>query len=92
MRCISRSQTVRNTPTGATSWLAMATVVHSPAAAVGVMMVGSLGTACSDVVVDSIVVERSRGEPQVGDCHSALTIREPTVVAASVLLHQSLSS
>ena len=27
-------------------------------------VVGSLGTACSDVVVDSIVVERSRGQPQ----------------------------
>ena len=42
----------------------MATIVDSPASAVAWMMVGSLGTACSDVVVDSIVVERSRGEPQ----------------------------
>lgn len=30
------------------------------------MVLASLGTACSDVVVDSIVVERARGEPQVG--------------------------
>lgn len=59
-----RSYLILTGALGATSWLAMATVVHSPAAAVGVMMVGSLGTACSDVVVDSIVVERSRGEPQ----------------------------
>ena len=51
---------------GAVSWVAMATIVDSPAAAVAMMMLGSLGTACSDVVVDSIVVERSRGEPQVG--------------------------
>lgn len=43
----------------------MATIVDSPTSAVAWMMVGSLGTACSDVVVDSIVVERSRGEPQV---------------------------
>ncbi len=32
--------------------------------AVAMVVLGSLGTACSDVVVDSIVVERSRGEPQ----------------------------
>lgn len=43
----------------------MATVVHSPTAAVVAVIVGSLSTACSDVVVDSIVVERSRGAPQV---------------------------
>ena len=42
----------------------MATIVDSPTSAVAWMMVGSLGTACSDVVVDSIVVERSRGELQ----------------------------
>ena len=43
----------------------MATVVRSPAGALMATVVGSLGTACSDVVVDSIVVERSRGAPQV---------------------------
>lgn len=46
----------------------MAMFVHSPAAAVAMMALGAIGTACSDVVVDSIVVERSRGEPQVGFC------------------------
>ncbi|KAK9813029.1 hypothetical protein WJX72_007813 [[Myrmecia] bisecta] len=49
---------------GTLSWLAMATVVNSPSAAVAAVIAGSLGTACSDVVVDSIVVERSRGHPQ----------------------------
>lgn len=29
------------------------------------MLLGSLSTACSDVVVDSLVVERARGEPAV---------------------------
>jgi hypothetical protein len=29
------------------------------------MLLGSLSTACSDVVVDSLVVERARGEPLV---------------------------
>jgi hypothetical protein len=52
----------------------MATIVDSPTSAVAWMMVGSLGTACSDVVVDSIVVERSRGEPQVDACLSRSAI------------------
>lgn len=50
---------------GSASWLALATLVHSPTAAVGAMLLGSLSTACSDVVVDSLVVERARGEPAV---------------------------
>jgi hypothetical protein len=50
------------------SRLAMATVVDSPTSAVARMMVGSLGTGCSNVVVDSIVVNHSRGEPQAGSC------------------------
>lgn len=47
---------------GCASWVGMATpgVVNSPASAVGMMIVGSLGTACSDVVIDSIVVAKSR--------------------------------
>lgn len=50
---------------GSLSWLAMATIVRSPAGALLATVVASLGTACSDVVVDSIVVERSRDAPQV---------------------------
>jgi BT1 family len=50
---------------GAVAWAAMATTVRSANAAVAMMILSSLSTACSDVVVDSIVVERSRGEPQV---------------------------
>ena len=46
----------------------MAAGVHSANAAVALMVLGSLSTACSDVVVDSIVVERSRGEAQVPSC------------------------
>eukprot|EP00879_Flechtneria_rotunda_P012967 GHRR01013540.1.p1 GENE.GHRR01013540.1~~GHRR01013540.1.p1 ORF type:complete len:473 (+),score=146.19 GHRR01013540.1:400-1818(+) len=48
---------------GAVSWLSLATMVRSPAGAVAAMLVGSAATACSDVVVDSLVVERARGEP-----------------------------
>jgi hypothetical protein len=47
----------------ASSWAALGTVVDSTAGAVAAMVAGSLGTAFSDVVVDSIVVERARGEP-----------------------------
>ncbi len=47
----------------------MATVVDSPTTATAAVILGSLGTACSDVVVDSIVVERSRGQGQVSNSH-----------------------
>jgi hypothetical protein len=50
---------------GSVSWLSLATLVHRPTAAVAAMLLGSLSTACSDVVVDSLVVERARGEPAV---------------------------
>eukprot|EP00798_Chlamydomonas_sp_ICE-L_P004598 gene4599-14789_t len=46
------------------AWLLLATVVNTSSMAVLTMVVASLGTAFSDVVVDSIVVERARGEPQ----------------------------
>jgi hypothetical protein len=52
-------------PAGAASWVALATVVNSPAGAVAAMLLGSLSTAASDVVVDSIVVERARGGAEV---------------------------
>jgi BT1 family len=50
---------------GAASWSALAWWVESPSSAVVMMTLGSLGTAFSDVVVDSIVVEKARGESQV---------------------------
>lgn len=40
--------------------------VHEASGAVACMILASLSTAFSDVVVDSIVVERARGHPQVG--------------------------
>ena len=54
---------------GAGSWAVLATFVDSPSGAVVAMVTASLGTAFSDVVVDSIVVERARGEPQVRSVH-----------------------
>jgi hypothetical protein len=36
------------------------------------MLLGSFSTACSDVVVDSLVVERARGEPAVSNSRPLL--------------------
>jgi len=49
---------------GTVAWLTLATGVSSKASAVAMMVLASLSTAASDVVVDSIVVERARGEAQ----------------------------
>jgi len=49
---------------GAASWLGLALAVRSPAGAGLALLLGALSTAASDVVVDSVVVERARGEPQ----------------------------
>jgi hypothetical protein len=48
---------------GSSSWAALATVVHTPFQAVLASTIASLGVAISDVVVDSIVVERARDDP-----------------------------
>ena len=47
---------------GCLSWLAFATVVNSPLAAAVALLVTSLSVAISDVIVDSLVVERARQE------------------------------
>lgn len=47
---------------GTAAWLTLATVVHTPWAATGAMLLSSLSVAVSDVIVDSLVVERSRQE------------------------------
>ncbi|KAF8713525.1 hypothetical protein HU200_028208 [Digitaria exilis] len=49
---------------GAFSWTLMATVVSSKYSAASSILLGSLSVAFSDVVVDSMVVERARGESQ----------------------------
>jgi folate/biopterin transporter len=47
---------------GALSWVALATIVDTPLKAAVAIALGSLSIAVSDVIVDSIVVERARGE------------------------------
>ncbi|MEL6164976.1 MAG: MFS transporter, partial [Cyanobacteria bacterium J06628_3] len=49
---------------GALAWVGMATVVNSSWAAVTAILLSSLSVAVSDVIVDSLVVERARAESQ----------------------------
>ncbi len=49
---------------GTIAWVAMATVVHSSWAATIAIALSSLSVAVSDVIVDSLVVERARAESQ----------------------------
>jgi folate/biopterin transporter len=47
---------------GCAAWAAMATVVHSSWLAATMIIISSLSVAIADVIVDSVVVERSRTE------------------------------
>ena len=47
---------------GTLAWVSLATLVHSAWAATLCIVVSSLSVAISDVIVDSVVVERARGE------------------------------
>ncbi|MBH8560728.1 folate/biopterin family MFS transporter [Nostoc sp. CENA67] len=49
---------------GAISWVSMATIVHTSWAATVTIAITSLSVAISDVIVDSLVVERARVESQ----------------------------
>ncbi|HEY9880364.1 MAG TPA: folate/biopterin family MFS transporter [Leptolyngbyaceae cyanobacterium] len=49
---------------GAAAWVAMATVVQTGWAAIAAITLSSLSVAVSDVIVDSLVVERARRESQ----------------------------
>ncbi|MEH2402041.1 folate/biopterin family MFS transporter [Nostoc sp.] len=49
---------------GTASWVSLATIVHTTWAATLAIALSSLSVAMSDVIVDSLVVERARGESQ----------------------------
>ncbi|MEJ6482172.1 folate/biopterin family MFS transporter [Nostoc punctiforme UO1] len=49
---------------GTASWMSLATIVHTSWAATLAIAISSLSVAMSDVIVDSLVVERARGESQ----------------------------
>ncbi|KAL2922619.1 Folate-biopterin transporter 1 chloroplastic [Bienertia sinuspersici] len=59
-----RSYLVLSGLLGAFSWTLMATIVDSKYSAAFCILLGSLSVAFSDVVVDSMIVERARGESQ----------------------------
>lgn len=50
--------------TGTAAWLVLATLVHTAWLAVAMILLSSLSVAVSDVIVDSLVVERARQESQ----------------------------
>lgn len=52
------------------SWLSFALYVHSPFFATMAIVGSAVGTACSDVVVDSVVVERSKDQATSGSLQS----------------------
>lgn len=58
---------------GTIAWIALATVVHTAWAATTAIALGSLSVAFSDVIVDSLVVERARRE-SVSDAGSLQAI------------------
>jgi len=58
---------------GTGAWVAMATVVHTAWTATLAIALGSLSVALSDVIVDSLVVERARSE-EVADAGSLQTL------------------
>ncbi|MEO6863515.1 MAG: folate/biopterin family MFS transporter [Microcoleus sp.] len=47
---------------GTSAWVALATIVHTPLGATGAIALSSLSLAVSDVIADSLVVERARKE------------------------------
>jgi len=49
---------------GTISWVSLATIVHTALGATLAIALGSLSVAISDVIVDSLVVERARAESQ----------------------------
>ncbi len=57
-----RSYLVLSGILGSLSWLALSSIVHSTWAATICIVTSSLSVAVSDVIVDSVVVERARGE------------------------------
>jgi folate/biopterin transporter len=50
---------------GVSAWLCLATIVHTAAAATVAIVITSLSVAVSDVIVDSLIVERARDESLV---------------------------
>ncbi|MBE9068481.1 folate/biopterin family MFS transporter, partial [Leptolyngbya cf. ectocarpi LEGE 11479] len=50
--------------TGTAAWLVLATLAHTAWLAIAMLLLSSLSVAVSDVIVDSLVVERARQESQ----------------------------
>ena len=73
---------------GFLSWLALGTIVDSPGAALFANLIGSASIAVSDVVVDSIVVEKSREQQELamsGGHSTTSNINNPGMVGGNEL-------
>lgn len=83
---------------GALSWVVLATVVHDAWSATAAIALGSFSIAISDVIADSLVVERVRGEStaEVGSlqslCWGATALGGMLTAYLSGLLLEHLSS
>lgn len=97
-----RSYLVLSGISGSLSWMAMSLIVHDGASALAATLVGSATVAVADVVVDSIVVERTReaneedsGVNTAGDlqslCWGAASVGGVLAAAFSGSLLQSTS-
>jgi folate/biopterin transporter len=69
---------------GAAAWLALATVVQTGWAAIAAITLGSLSVAISDVIVDSLVVERARQESQ-GDAGTLQSLAWGTSAVGGII-------
>lgn len=69
---------------GAAAWLALATVVQTGWAAIAAITLSSLSVAISDVIVDSLVVERARQESQ-GDAGTLQSLAWGTSAVGGII-------
>ena len=69
---------------GTLAWVSLATIVHTPLAATGAIALSSLSLAVSDVIADSLVVERARKE-SVSDAGSLQSLSWGTAALGGLI-------
>ena len=83
---------------GVAAWLSLATIVHTTTAATVAIVITSLSVAVSDVIVDSLIVERARDESLVDSgsiqslCWGAAAVGGLLTAYASGLLLEHFST
>ncbi|MBR8840221.1 MAG: folate/biopterin family MFS transporter [Stigonema ocellatum SAG 48.90 = DSM 106950] len=69
---------------GAIAWVSLATIVHTTMTAIVALTLNSLSVALSDVIVDSLLVERARAESQA-EAGSLQSLSRVTVASGSII-------